>query len=113
MICITKAKAMAEKNKKKRSTKNLKINTSVALASVLAIVIPLVIIATFSTVFVHLSSSYFDFSSVTANTYSTVNHIQWSQTLWSITDELISDDDKEEKLGKVEDFINPLESIGS
>lgn len=104
---------MAKKNKKKRSTKNLKINTSVALASVLAIVIPLVIIATFSTVFVHMSSSYFNFSSVTANTYSTVNQIQWSQTLWSITDELVSDDDKGEKLDKIESFITPLENIGS
>lgn len=101
------------KDKKKRSSKNLKIHTRIVLTSVLAIVIPLVIIALSSTVFVSTISSYFNFSAVTTNTYSAINQIQWSQTLSGITGELVSDDDDEEKLKNIADFVSPLEKFDS
>ncbi|MCM1114164.1 MAG: ATP-binding protein [Clostridium sp.] len=101
------------KNKKKRSSKNLKINTRIVLTTVLAILIPLIIIGTFSTVFVSTVSSYFNFSTVTTNTYSTVNQIQWSQTLTSITNELTGDNSNSQKLENLKNFAAPLEKMDS
>lgn len=104
---------MKNRVKKKRSSKNLKINTRIVLTSVLGIFIPIVIIALFSTAFISTISSYFNFSSVTTNSYSAVNQIQWSQTLSSITYELISDNADEEKLDNLSKFVSPLEELHS
>lgn len=104
---------MKNRVKKKRSSKNLKINTRIVLTSVLGIIIPIVIIALFSTAFISTISSYFNFSSVTTNSYSAVNQIQWSQTLSSITYELISDNADEEKLDNLSKFVSPLEELHS
>ncbi|MGN1201775.1 MAG: sensor histidine kinase [Eubacterium sp.] len=101
------------KEKKKRSSKNLKINTRIVLTTVLAIVIPIIVIASFSSVFINIIPSYFNFSSVTTNTYSAVNQLQWSQTLSGITNELISDNDDEQKLENISEFVSPLESFKS
>lgn len=101
-----------EKNKK-RSSKNLRINTRIALTSVLAIVIPLILIITFSTVLVYVIPSYFNFSSVTTNTYSAINQLQWTQTISNIATELVSDDTDNEKLYNISYFISPLEDAES
>ena len=101
------------KQEKKRSSKNLKINTRIAITAVLAIVIPSIIIATCSTVLFTTAGSFFNFSTVTTNSYSTINQIQWSQTLTGITDELTGDDSQEDKLEKIKGIALSLESIGS
>lgn len=104
---------MKQKNKK-RSSKNLKINTRIVLTTVLAILIPIIIIATFSTVFIQTISSYFNFSAVTTNTYSLVNQIQWSQTLLSITSELTDENETDEqKLNSIGSFVNPIEQMNT
>lgn len=97
----------------KKSSKNLKISTRIVLTAVFAIVIPLIIIASFSPVLITTISSFFNFSTVTTNTYSTVNQIQWSQTLSSITGELISDKSDERKLNTIKEFVSPLEKLDS
>ncbi len=102
-----------KKEKKKRSSKNLKINSRIVLTSVLAILIPIIIIASFSTWFIHTISSYLNFSTVTTNTYSTINQIQWSQTMWSITNELTGDDSDAQKLNNLTSFVAPLEKLNS
>lgn len=102
-----------KKENKKRSSKNLKITTRIVMTSVLGIVLPLIIISTFSTVFVNTIASYFNFASVTTNSYSTVNQLQWSQTLSTITDELTGDDSENKKLEKIRDFVEPLEQVNS
>ncbi len=102
-----------KREKKKRSSRNLKINTRIVLTSVLAIVIPIIIIASFSTVLVHTIASYFNFSTVTTNTYSTINQIQWSQTMWSITNELTGSESEQEVLENLSNFVSPLEKINS
>ena len=102
-----------KREKKKRSSRNLKINTRIVLTSVLAIVIPIIIIASFSTVLVHTIASYFNFSTVTTNTYSTINQIQWSQTMWSITNELTGSESEKEVLENLSNFVSPLEKINS
>ena len=94
--------------KKKRSAKNLKIKTRIILTSVLAIVIPIVALLSFSPVLVNTISAYFSFSSVTTNTYSAINQLQWTQTISSITDELISDNNDSQKLNNLSDFLSPL-----
>lgn len=101
-----------DKNKK-RSSKNLRINTRIVLTSVLAIVIPLIVIVTFSTVLVNITPSYFNFSSVTTNTYSAINQLQWTQTISSIAVELVGDDSDNEKLNNISSFVAPLENLSS
>lgn len=100
-------------SEKKRSSKNLKINTRIVITSALTIIIPIILIVTFSTVLVSFISSYFNFSTVTTNSYSTINQIQWSQTLGSITDTLSADSEESEKLEAVQGIAKPLEEIGS
>jgi len=99
--------------KKKRSSKNLKIHTRIIISSVLAIVIPLIIIGSFSTVFINTVASYFKLSSVTTNSYSTINQLQWNQTVSSINDELMSDNADEQKLENIVGFVQPLEQLDS
>ncbi|MCH5321022.1 MAG: HAMP domain-containing histidine kinase [Eubacterium sp.] len=101
------------KKKKKRSSKNLRINTRIVLTSVLAIVIPLIIIALFSTALINKIPSYFNLSSVTTNTYSAINQLQWSQTLSGITNELTEDNDDSQKLDNISKFVSPLENFNS
>lgn len=100
-------------SKKKRSSKNLKIHTRIIISSVLAIVIPLIIIGSFSTVFINTVASYFKLSSVTTNSYSTINQLQWNQTVSSINDELMSDNTDEQKLENIVGFVQPLEQLDS
>lgn len=101
------------KSKKKRSSRNFNITTRVTLTTVFGIITPLIIVVAFSSVFLSTIASYFNFSSVTTNSYSMLNQIQWSQTMSSISNELISDDKNEDKLQKLEEFVSPLEDLGS
>lgn len=105
---------MAKKNqteKIKETTKNFKIRTRIALTSVLAIVIPIIIIVSFATVFLNTMASKFDFSSVTTTSYSLINNIQWNQTVTDISNALISGKDDEETLGILKGFISPIETL--
>lgn len=99
--------------KKKRSSKNLKITTRITLTTVLGIVIPVIIVSIFSTVLMSTLASYFNFATVTTNSYSMLNQIQWSQTMSSISNELISADNDDVKLDKIEALVSPLEKLGS
>ncbi len=103
---------MKEKQKK-RSSKNLKVHTRIVLSSVLAIIIPLLIILLFSTIFYRMLPSYFNLSAVTTNTYSAVNQLQWSQTLSGLSNELTEDIDEAQKKKNVAAFVNPIEDLGS
>lgn len=101
------------KNVEKARPRNLTIGARITVSTVCAIIIPLIIIASFATFLLSSISSYFDFSVVTTNSYSAVNLIQWSQTLSSISNELASDDTEYEKKQMVNDLASPLEKIGS
>lgn len=101
------------KTKGKRSYKNLKINTRIILTTVLAIVIPVIIIVSFSTVLIYKIPAYLNISTVTTNTYGTVNQLQWAQTLSSITGELSGDNSDEKKLNNIDKFVTPLEEFNS
>lgn len=101
------------KKKRKRSSKNLKINTRIVLTTLLAILIPVAVIALFSTAFMNMSAVYFNFASVTSNKYSAINQMQWNQTISSISDELLSNDSDEEKIKMINEFVSPLEQWNS
>lgn len=103
----------SKKQKGKRSSKNLKVNTRIILTTVLAVVIPLIIIVSFSTVLIYKIPAYLNISTVTTNTYSTVNQLQWAQTLSSITAELSGDNSDERKLNNIDKFVTPLENFNS
>ncbi len=101
------------KQKKKRSSRNLKIPTRVTLSTIVAIVLPLVIVTAFSSIFLSTLASYFNFSAVTTDSYSMLNQIQWSQTMSEISNELITDDNDSKKLDQITNFVAPLEKLGS
>lgn len=98
---------------KKRSSKNLKIGTRITIAAVVGIVVPVIILIAFSSVFQNVMASYFGYATVTTNSYSTLNQIQWSQTILSISNELVSDDSENDKAQKINEFVTPLEKLGS
>lgn len=103
---------MSKKNKK-RSSKNLKINARIIITTVVAIIVPIIIIGSFSSLFLIELPSYFNFSSVNTNTFSTLNQIQWSQTINSINATLEGKTNDNEKIKEINGFVKPLESINS
>lgn len=102
---------MKKEKKKKRSSKNLKINTRIMITAAMAIIVPLLIVASFSTVLFNAVPNYFNFSSVTSNTYSTINQMQWSNTLVSITNELTNESTDIQKLESLSAYLSPLEDL--
>lgn len=101
------------KRKNKRSSKNLKINTRIAITSALAILIPLVIIASFSTVFINTFTSFFNFSTVTTNSYSAINQVQWSQAISTISNDLTLSTSDEQTYLAVENIAERLEEFNT
>ncbi|MBR3149168.1 MAG: HAMP domain-containing protein [Eubacterium sp.] len=99
--------------KKKRSSKNLKIGTRITISAVVGILVPVIILLAFAPLFMSFMASYFGFSTVTTKTYSTLNQIQWSQTTLSISNELVSDSSAERKAASITEFVTPLEKLGS
>ena len=97
---------------KKRSSRNLRVGTRITLSSILGIVIPLVLAIVFVYVALNSIASYLNFSSVTTTKYSMLNQIQWSQTVSSVSNELISGDSKEIKYNKINGYISPIEELG-
>lgn len=110
---MSSKKVKKEKVKKKRSSKNLKISTRIFLTAILGILVPIFLIGAFSPLFIYFTGSYFNISSVTTNSYSTVNQIQWAQTISSISSALLSDGDDREKIDSLSEFISPIERLGS
>lgn len=103
---------MKQKPKKKRTSAGLKITTRITLTAALGILIPLIIVITFSSIFLSTMVSYFNFSTVTTDSYSMLNQIQWNQTLSSISNELILEENDSKKVKNLEEFVSPLEKLG-
>ena len=99
--------------KKKRSSKNLKISTRITISTIFAVAVPLIIVFAFSSVFVQSMASYFNVSTVDSNHYSMVNQIQWNQTVTFISDELVSEESLQEKQRALKRLSSPLEKLGS
>ena len=100
------------RQKKKRSSKNLRITTRISLATIFGIVIPVVIVFIFSSIFLTSITKYFNFSAVSTTSYSMLNQIQWSQTVSSLSKELISNESRAEKINKIDSYVTPLEALG-
>lgn len=99
--------------RKKPLSRNLKISTRITLSSILGIVIPVVIAIIISYIALNSITAYFNFSSVTTTKYSMLNQIQWSQTISSISNELISADSDEIKLERIKGYAAPIEKLGA
>lgn len=98
---------------KKRSSKNLKISTRITLTTILGIVIPIIIVATFSSVFLSTMANSFNFATVTTKSYSVLNQIQWSQTISAISEQLITEKSDDEKLAQIKKLTTALENVGT
>ena len=99
--------------KPKRSSKNLKINTRIVLTTVLAIAIPLVLVALVCLGLLHSTSHTFQLAAETADRYSLVNQIGWNQTVSNLSDVLLRTKDTDaEKLADITAYAAPLEKRG-
>ena len=99
--------------KPKRSSKNLKINTRIVLTTVLAIAIPLVLVALVCLGLLHSTSHTFQLAAETADRYSLVNQIGWNQTVSNLSDVLLRTKDTDaEKLADIAAYAAPLEKRG-
>ena len=94
-------------------TRNFKINTRIIISSVLAIVIPIIILSIAAGIFVFTSSTKYDFSSVSTESYDVINQIQWSQTVSNMLFTLTGEDSEEEKLRSITQTAEGLEDFGS
>lgn len=110
---MNKDKLKNKKNKIKSHTVNLKINTRIVITSVLAIVIPSIIICTFAGVFIKTVIKNFDLTAVAQTPYSILNQAQWSQAVNDLSSELVEDCSDNKKLTNIKEAALPLEDLGS
>ncbi len=111
---MNKDKLNNKKNKIKSHTVNLKINTRIVITSVLAIVIPTIIICAFAGIFIKTVVKNFDLTTVVAQApYSILNQAQWSQAVNDLSSELIKDNNDDKKLQSIKETVSPLEKLGS
>lgn len=94
-------------------TKNIKINTRIVITSVLAIVIPVIIISLAAAFFIMNTSDTFSVSSVTSNTFGLINQVQWNQTVNELTSIAAGSADEEEKLEMLRESTAEIEALGS
>ncbi len=112
-IAVNKEKINNKKDKIKSHTVNLKINTRIIITSVLAIVIPTIIICTFAGVFINSVVKNFDLSAVAHAPYSILNQAQWSQAVNDLSSQLVKDDKYDKKISNIKKAALPLEQLGS
>lgn len=104
---------MNSRKKKKFAWKNISIPTRLTITTLSGIGISIILIVTLWSVFFSTVASYFDISSVTTNSYSMLNQLQWNQALSSISNELAGNDSDEEKIEELKKFVSPIETLGS
>lgn len=106
--------AMAVINKKTipEKTKNFKINTRIIIASVLAIVIPILVLSMAAGIFVITSRDKYSSSEGTQG-YNILNQIQWSQAINAVSAELTSGKSDEEIKEGIASAVSELEQLGS
>lgn len=105
--------ARKSKNTIPEKTINFKINTRIIISSVLAIVIPVLILTLGALIFVVTSMDRYSFSSVTTESYSIINQVQWSQTVSNIASILAEENDDTKKQNQIEKTAEKLEEFGS
>lgn len=101
------------KDNKKRGINNLRINTRIVLTSVVAALIPLIIIGSSIPAVVDIIPRYLEFSTVTTNTYNLFNQLQWDQVITKIANEMASENSETKKYSNISEYVTPLESIHS
>lgn len=104
---------MLKKEKFRQWLRNMKLTSRITLSTILGIVIPVIIVLVFSSIFLNSIASFFNFSAVTTNSYSMLNQIQWSQTISTISNELISADSDSVKCNRLAGYAAPLEEFGT
>ncbi len=100
-------------NKIKSHTVNLKINTRIIITSVLAIVIPTIIITTFAGVLIKTVVKNLNLNTVTQDPYSIINQVQWNQAVDNLSSDLVKIDNENGTIDDIKSSISPLEKIGS
>ena len=94
-------------------TKNFRISTRIVISSVLAIVIPLLIISLAAGVFVFSSFSRFDYSATGTESYNILNQVRWSQAVGNLMYSLTDGESEKDSRENIERITSNLESFGS
>ncbi len=105
-----------EKKRKARlpvRTKNFKISTRIVISSVLAIVIPIIILSIAAGIFLSTFSAKYYTSSSDTDSYSVLSQLQWSQVVSNMVFTLSGDESDDEKLALIEETLKELEDAGS
>lgn len=105
-------------NKKEKVTprqrmRNLKINSRIVITSILAIIIPTIIIVTFAGVIVTNLLKSLDLSNVTPTSYSVFTQIQWSDAIDALSSDLARTTNDEEVAKIVKKYTTNVENAGS
>lgn len=90
---------------------NLKINTRIVITSVLAIIIPIIIISIFSGMFLNALNKTVSLTGTSKSSYNIINQIQWEQTVNNISNALSKNET--EALESIEKQAETLEELGS
>lgn len=105
--------ARKSKNTIPEKTINFKINTRIIISSVLAIVIPVLILTLAAIIFVVTSMDRYNISSVNTENYSVLNQVQWSQAVSNIASALADEENDSDKQNEIESTTKKLEELGS
>lgn len=101
------------KEKYKSIPKNLKINTRIVLTSVLAIVIPTILIIAITITFFSVASSKINSPTISSASYNVIIQLKWNQAASEMARALEKNTDRPEKLKEITDICNGLEDDGA
>lgn len=96
---------------KKRKLSNLSISTQILITVISTILVSIILIGVGFSVLRTITPSFYNFSSVSTNSYSLQNQIQWSQTMTNIIDQLIKDSDDNEKINSLSDITKNFKEM--
>lgn len=98
---------------KKYETKNFSIRTHIIIAVTATIVVSILIIGIMLSSIRFFVPKLYDFSSVSTNSYSMQNQLQWGQTMMNIGYQLTSRGNDEEKIESLKNITKDFEKMGT
>lgn len=96
---------------KNHDTKNLDIKTRIAIAALAGISLAVVLIILFMIALNFFLPDLYNFSDVDTSNYSTLNTIQWNETVEYLADELSSKDSEEKKYDYVQRTAQDIKKV--
>ena len=93
--------------------KNLKISTRISIATLASIATSVIMIIAVILIFRSLLPDIYGISRVDSNKYSTINQLQWAQTINSINRELADNDTDDKIKSDLDGITKSISELGS